>query len=242
MLEALSDWFAIASADLAAVGFSLLCGALLGSERELRKHSAGLRTLMLITVGACLFTLAGRIVAHQMSWPEDVTRIDPGRLPSYVVAGIGFLGAGPIIAHRGKVRGLTTAALIWVAAAIGMMVGLDRHALALITTIAVLGVLRIGDLIGSLLYRGGTWVELRVTCHGDGLRLHRALAILTSHGVEIQRVVEGRDCSDIAARYPLNPEQNQAMLESLQDMGAVEVHGAIDPVVGNGRVERRTSE
>lgn len=112
-----------------------LLGGILGLERERHGKAAGLRTHMLVTMGAALFVL----VPQQAGMPmADISRIIQG-----VVAGIGFLGAGAIIKHRSEadVQGLTTAAGIWIAAAIGVACGLGRESTAVMSTVLALIVL-----------------------------------------------------------------------------------------------------
>lgn len=115
-----------------------LCGAI-GAERELRERAAGLRTHMLVGVGACLFT-----IVSAYAWGDFVfdrtrgTVFDPTRIAAQIVTGIGFLGAGAILRQGLSVRGLTTAAGLWVAAAIGMSAGAGWYAPAVITTAIVL--------------------------------------------------------------------------------------------------------
>lgn len=89
-------------------------GALIGLERERSDHPAGLRTHILVCVGAALFTL----VSKQMAGPQ----FDPGRIAAQIVSGVGFLGAGTILRQGSVIRGLTTAASLWVVAGIGMAV------------------------------------------------------------------------------------------------------------------------
>jgi len=99
-------------------------GAAVGVERELSSQPAGLRTHMLVALGAALFTLAG----------ADITRGDPTRVAAQVVTGIGFLGGGAIVRYGATTRGLTTAASLWVTAAIGLAVGLEAWLAATLTT------------------------------------------------------------------------------------------------------------
>ncbi len=121
----------------------ITCGlsALIGWERQktktVVKGTAGLRTHMLVALGAVLLTLISIYGFQQFS------NADPGRIISYIVMGIGFLGAGTIIAHQGKVYGLTTAASIWLVAAIGIAVGLGLYIIAIITTVFALIVLEL---------------------------------------------------------------------------------------------------
>jgi putative Mg2+ transporter-C (MgtC) family protein len=126
--------------DAAVPGLvALLCGLALGSEREANRHAAGLRTLALIAFGSCLFTMCGRWLVE---FPlVGVDAVDPGRLASYVIAGVGFLGAGPIITRTMGTEGLTTAASIWSTAAIGVLAGLGFVQVAITATILILLVL-----------------------------------------------------------------------------------------------------
>src|SRR3989344_1800377 len=109
-------------------------GMAIGLEREHRAKPAGLRTYTLVTLGAALFTLMS-----QQNFLERA--FDPSRIASQVVVGIGFLGAGLIFLKGDEVQGLTTAAGLWVAAAIGMAVGFGFYAVAIYATILALLVL-----------------------------------------------------------------------------------------------------
>jgi len=100
---------------LSAVLLAILCGGAVGLERELRGKAAGLRTNILICIGAALFT--------QLSVYLGTPRGDPGRVAAQIVTGVGFIGAGAILHSRGAVSGLTSAATIWVVAAIGVALG-----------------------------------------------------------------------------------------------------------------------
>lgn len=97
---------------------AVLVGGLIGSEREFR-HGLGLRTMMLVCLGATMFTIYSRLFA----WGEG----DPRRIAAAVVTGVGFLGAGVILREQGRILGLTTAASIWVVAALGMGIGLGMY-------------------------------------------------------------------------------------------------------------------
>jgi putative Mg2+ transporter-C (MgtC) family protein len=117
---------------------ALLAGAI-GIERELREQEAGLRTHMLVCVGATMFMLVGVYGWSGYELGNDIgVVVDPSRVASYVVSGIGFLGAGAIIRHGINVRGLTTAASLWVVAAIGVAVGGGMYGLAIAATALVI--------------------------------------------------------------------------------------------------------
>lgn len=107
-------------------------GGVVGLEREVSDHPAGLRTHVLVSLGAALFTLAGAFGLGAFAGRDQ--QIDPTRVAAQVVTGIGFLGAGAIIRHGVTVRGLTTAAGMWVTAAIGTAVGLGYWEAAIATT------------------------------------------------------------------------------------------------------------
>ncbi len=111
---------------LLRIGLAALLGGVLGVEREWRGHHAGFRTHILVAVGSCLFTLVGVDgLRPDVNSPGagDIFQVDPARLPSQIVVGVGFLGGGAILKVGGWVRGLTTAANLWLAAALGLACG-----------------------------------------------------------------------------------------------------------------------
>jgi putative Mg2+ transporter-C (MgtC) family protein len=129
-------WSDAMPSDLELLGRLLLAavlGGAVGGERELHDQPAGLRTHMLLTIGACLFTL---VSAYGFGGPTD-----PSRLAAQIVTGIGFLGGGAIVRQGLTVRGLTTAASIWATASIGVAVGAGRYLLATGATVLVVGTL-----------------------------------------------------------------------------------------------------
>ena len=117
---------------------ALILGGLIGLDREVRMKSAGIRTNILICLGATLYTALSLL---NQSGPGVIA--DPNRTAAQVVSGIGFLGAGAIIQSRGSVVGLTTAATIWVVAAVGVTIGLGYPLVAIIFTLTVLVVLEL---------------------------------------------------------------------------------------------------
>lgn len=117
---------------------SALLGTALGVQREVAGKPAGFRTYALVSLGACLFTLLS-----QTGFGVG-PGIDPSRVAAQVVVGIGFLGAGLIFVRGGHVEGLTTAAGLWVAAAIGMAVGVGEIVMAVVTTVIAFLFLSVG--------------------------------------------------------------------------------------------------
>ncbi|HEY3682750.1 MAG TPA: MgtC/SapB family protein [Streptosporangiaceae bacterium] len=118
---------------------ALVLSAVIGFERELRQKSAGLRTHTLVGVGSALFMLVSKYGFGDVLRPEHVV-LDPSRVAAQIVSGIGFIGAGVIFVRRDAVRGLTTAAVVWVTAAVGMACGAALPWLAIAVTIAHLAV------------------------------------------------------------------------------------------------------
>ncbi len=125
---------------LLRIGAAIIAGLTLGLERGFRGKAAGLKTMMLISLGSCLFMLVSEAVSIRSTSVSD-----PARIAAQVVTGVGFLGAGAIITSKHRVTGLTTAATIWVSASIGLVIGIGEILLGLmITTVALFSVLIVG--------------------------------------------------------------------------------------------------
>jgi len=126
------DW----GGNLARLALAVVLGGAIGFERELRDREAGLRTHMLVCLGSALFTIVSAYGFHEFLASNDqVIRADPTRIAAQIVTGIGFLGAGAIIRQGVSVRGLTTAATLWVAAAIGIAAGAGYYSGAVLGTV-----------------------------------------------------------------------------------------------------------
>ena len=119
----------------AQIILSIFLGAVIGWHREKRGKAAGARTYALVTAGAALFTILSANI-----FPDD-----PARIAAQIVTGIGFLGAGAILHKESAIVGLTTAAGLWITAAIGMAVGSRYYLLAILTTATILAVLMINE-------------------------------------------------------------------------------------------------
>jgi putative Mg2+ transporter-C (MgtC) family protein len=137
---------------LSHLSIALLAGALIGLERSFHSRPAGFRTHALVCLASSLLML---LTLFQARWgtmlPAESVRLDPTRMAQGIMTGIGFLGAGVIFKEGLTVRGLTTAASIWITAAIGIMIGVGFYFPAIISTIATLGVLS-----------GFRWIEQRL--------------------------------------------------------------------------------
>ncbi len=129
-IPTLSSWDVLGRLAIAAA-----LGGAIGFEREWRDREAGLRTHMLVCIGSALFTIVSAYGFREfLTSGEAVIRADPTRIAAQIVTGIGFLGAGAIIRHGLSVRGLTTAATLWVVAAIGIAAGAGYHSAAVFAT------------------------------------------------------------------------------------------------------------
>lgn len=117
------------------VFLAVVLGGIIGWQREVRGKAAGARTYALVTAGSALFTVLS----------VNIFPADGARIAAQIVTGIGFLGAGAILHKESRIVGLTTAAGLWIAAAIGMSVGLRCYVLAVLSSLAILGVFMIND-------------------------------------------------------------------------------------------------
>ena len=165
---------------LLRVALAAVLGGAVGVEREIREREAGLRTHLLVSVGAALFTLASAYGFRDfLTSGGNVIRADPTRIAAQIVTGIGFLGAGAILRQGVNVRGLTTAASLWVTAAIGVAVGLGAWWAAAIATVTT-----VGALYGLKQIERGVFRRIRRGYHrfviemGPGLRLSDLASVI----------------------------------------------------------------
>ncbi len=127
------------------LGTAILCGGIIGLERQLRGKAAGIRTSILICMGTALFVALGASFEGE--------RVDPTRVLAQVVTGIGFLGGGVILSQDGSIVGVTSAAVIWVLAALGSMIGLGHLSAAIILTLITVALLLGVELLESVFRR-----------------------------------------------------------------------------------------
>jgi putative Mg2+ transporter-C (MgtC) family protein len=170
------------------LGLGLLLSAVVGLEREIRQKSAGLRTHTLVGVGAALFVLISKYGFRDVLLPGQVI-VDPSRVAAQIVSGIGFLGAGLIFVRRNSVRGLTTAASVWIAAAIGSACGAGLPWLAAATTVAYLIIALGFSQLTRRLPRSATAISvLRVSYPDGGGILRQVLKVTTDRGFAIDQL------------------------------------------------------
>jgi putative Mg2+ transporter-C (MgtC) family protein len=200
-------------------GVAILCGGLIGVEREQRGKAAGFRTNILICLGSTLYMLTGELLLSAQKLPG----VDPTRIAAQVVTGIGFLGAGAILHSRGSVTGLTTAASIWVVAAIGLLIGAGFPALGLLTTLLVLATLHLLTRVESRILGPCRRGRLELVFDDPQRRLRAELALVLA---EQNREVCSHDLSDEGDRVRLKLEYcethptHQRFLAELLDLTA----------------------
>ena len=154
--------------EAAQVSISFMIGAILGIEREFRSKPAGFRTMILICVGSCLYT----ILSQQLGSASSTDRV-----ASNIVTGIGFIGAGVIFKEGISVNGLTTAALIWVTAALGMAVGYKSYPIAIVVTIIVVVVLFILEPVQRYIIKFHKVKDYRIRLTENGTEFKNDLAV-----------------------------------------------------------------
>lgn len=175
--------------QLGELGLGLLLSAVIGLEREIRQKSAGLRTHSLVGVGAALFMLVSKYGFSDVLRTGQVV-VDPSRVAAQIVTGIGFLGAGLIFVRRDSVHGLTTAASVWVTAAVGAAAGAGLPLLAAAATAAYLIVALAFQYLSRRLPHSGTAISLLRVRYLDGHGvLRRVLQVATACGFVVDELV-----------------------------------------------------
>jgi putative Mg2+ transporter-C (MgtC) family protein len=211
LLQRLGD--AIHIGLLLQLGLAVLLGGAVGMERELAGKPAGLRTNILICVGAMLFTT----MSIQFAF-EGPGHGDPTRIASQIVVGVGFIGAGTILHARGAVTGLTSAATIWVVAAIGAAIGAGSYIDALDTTLLVTLVLYGLGYLERFVRRRSTHSHVVVRAKPEPQALEDIETFLRRAGLEIAHVDSRREDVDLVLELELRGPRRryeQAMLSIL---------------------------
>jgi putative Mg2+ transporter-C (MgtC) family protein len=188
---------------LGRLGLAILLGGVVGAERTLADQPAGLRTHVLLTLGACLFTL---VSAYGFEAPAGSPPADPTRIAAQIVSGIGFLGGGAILRQGLNVRGLTTAASIWATASIGVAVGAGMYVISVGATMLILLSLAGLKFPRNLLRRVSVSREELVIRGGKGFRLETVTDLAKADGVTVRRLESERDGDEervlLAVRIP----------------------------------------
>lgn len=162
---------------------AIICGAMIGAERELQRKSAGLRTNILICVGATIYMLSSELIMTALG--ESTT--DPTRIAAQIVTGMGFIGAGSIIQSRGTITGLTTAATLWVVAAIGIAIGVGFIPLAIFISLVILAVLIGVGKVEYMILGKCRFTDVKISFHDNTGETRSAISdILNSYNKKIE--------------------------------------------------------
>ncbi|MGH9969265.1 MAG: MgtC/SapB family protein [Pyrinomonadaceae bacterium] len=196
---------------------AVLCGGAIGFERELSRKPAGLRTNVLICLGAALFM----IVSRHISGGQPYT--DPARLVAQVVAGIGFLGAGVILQSRGSITGLTTAATIFVVGAVGITIGEGMFGIAIFSTSLIITVLVLLRRVERAFVRRKRLFHYTLKVRDPAEFLETLSDILNKERVHLEdfdvRDI-GDGLSEVRFRIVTSVEANRRLLNVLPQLGS----------------------
>jgi len=214
-----SDFFIMSMRLLLAIVLS----GLIGFEREINKHSAGFRTHILVGVSSCLMMLLSLygFEEYSDSFPEFI-RFDPARIPSYVISGIGFLGAGTIIVTGVNVKGLTTAASIWAVAGLGLVVGVGMIEIAILTTVIIIFSLFFLNNVEKLINKKDNRNYLLITVTNIKV-IDRIFSQFNDHNVEVSNInFEKTNQDDTVITLDLLPGKTTVIDQLYHDLLAIE--------------------
>lgn len=209
-------------------------GGIIGAEREYNKHPAGFRTHLLVCVGSCLIMLLSMFGFQEyMQHNKEYVNFDPSRLAAYVVSGIGFLGAGTIIVQGYTVRGLTTAASIWVVAGIGLSIGVGMYYAGLLTTIiVVLSLMVLSKVDTAFTKKTKQYESIVIHAKAEDTTLLDMIKIFEINNVTVKKIMVEREKkkrheSDTLLRYQMrvvypNKEAKITIIEKLYKISQVD--------------------
>ena len=202
---------------------AMLAGGLVGMEREMRRQTAGLRTHILISLGSCLLMM----LSIWMPQSVGLDKGDPGRIAAQVVSGIGFLGAGAFIKIGNNVKGMTTAASLWVVAAIGLTIGGGMWVAGLITLVLVLIALAALEPVERKLFPAERFKYIGIWFAENTADRGKVLDVLAEHGIRVQSVDASQDVArqstkfSVLAKIPVDVDIER-LFRDLRHIGNVE--------------------
>lgn len=169
---------------LLRVFLALVLGSMIGYERQSSHKNAGTRTYSLVCIGACVASIMSLLLLNDY---QNISNLDPARIPAQILSGIGFLGAGAIIKNKGNITGLTTAAGLWVVATAGMAIGYGYYYLTFVTWFALLVVLYLMRLLEHHFKKYKSYC-LSITLNHDSDTLPSILNLLNSKDIDIENI------------------------------------------------------
>ena len=217
------------SCELTKLLIAAFLGGVIGFEREAHGQAAGLRTNVLVCTGACLLMMLSLympVLYREVPMTDSVIRLDPARIASYAIASMGFLGAGAIISGKGTVKGLTTAASIWLVTGIGLAIGAGFFLPALTCVVLSLLVLYGFRKIKPFLPRDEHTL-LTLVFDEDQKHLEQIVDILTGQRVSINFINYYLDCQERTLTYKLRLQAKMSLpwnelLQRLQGLAGLQ--------------------
>lgn len=208
------------STALTRLGIIFILSFVIGFEREKDRQPAGLRTHILIGIGSTMMMILSLYIPQ---WAEGRFDSDPTRIAAQVITGIGFLGAGAIVKIGMNIRGITTAANIWVICAIGLSVGAGLYIVAGIVTAVTLLTLVVLNKIEHRITRKGPLRELNIYVDGDSSQLNTIKAILVDRGIAISDIAvkESIQQSKTKLTFRIHIPDKTSIAELMQDFRQV---------------------
>ncbi len=205
MFELFGDWYEANDWMLIRIGAAALIGMLIGLEREFRDKPAGLRTMILISVGACVFAIVSEV--------RGAINADPTRIAAQVVTGVGFLGAGAILRDAKAVYGLTTAATIWTLAAIGLACGYGELDIAFAAGVGALLMLLVFNPLVYYIVSRRTTLRYRISTRDAAMRFKDFDLIFKDARLRVLKRTCFRDGDDFVYGYKvLGPRRRHTVL------------------------------
>lgn len=236
LATAVNPWLISEWEILIRLSIALVLGGIIGFEREQSNHAAGFRTNILVCLGACLLMLLS-IYGFSDFVNEWNVRVDPARLAAAVITGVGFLGAGTILFTGKKISGLTTAATLWVVAAIGLAVGAGFYFASIAVMVMVILTLVFFNKLEDRYIRNKQEFLINMTCNDQASLLLQTQNILTTHHAYINKVIiedvpvfnthTGESENEekhvkITMNIHISNKQKESMLNIVQDLKQVE--------------------
>lgn len=187
--------------DIIKLILALAMGAVIGTEREYRTKAAGFRTVILIMVGSTLFTIVSALMGGDR---------DPARVASNIVTGIGFIGAGAIFKEGSFVKGLTTAAVIWISAAIGMSIGIGHYEFAFIALVIVMAVLLGFTWFQNIIDKSNVNRAYKITLIGNNIsKLEELNILIGTFKLKAKCINQAKHSNEMILTYSIQgPEKN----------------------------------
>lgn len=198
---------------IAKLLLSALLGGLIGLEREMHARAAGLRTHILVATGSTLIMMVSHymFIIYQDQTASSIVRLDPARIAAMTITGIGFLGAGTIIQSKEMIRGLTTAACLWIIAAVGLSVGCGFYIPAVITSAIALVSLYLLHYLENVLKKD--WYR-KLTIAGDESDFFPSIEnVLTTHHIHILKVGFDKNLNQKETTYHIDLKMKKDLMD-----------------------------